>query len=181
MQIIAPPKVSAEIIGAFFASMRLWLLEAVAPFVMQLSDRTPHGRSLRAWLDADVRDALGDVKRMLFVLAVSRMTPARVRATVRGGARPGTTHPGFRAAPRCRNWFRLVTCDLTSRGGGFRGRLALLRDLLARPDHWIARVVVRIRRLKRSRKGARFLCVAPPALVLSGAAPGPETAFADSS
>ncbi len=181
MQTIAPPKISAETIAAFFASMRLWLLEAVAPFLLYVAERTSRGREIRAWLDSDVRDAINEIKRMLFILAVSRMAPRRVRALQRGGARPGTTHPGFRAAPRSRNWFALTTRALKVRSGGFSGRLALLRDLLTRPGYWSARIALRVARLKRSRKGARFLCVAAPALVMACGAPVREPAPADSS
>ena len=182
MQTIAPPKISPETIAAFFASMRLWLLEALAPFLLYVSDRTSNGREIRAWLDAEVRDAIDETKRMLFVMAVARMAPKRVYATRRGGARPCTTHKGFRLAPpRSRKWFRLTTRALKARGRGLRGRLALLRDLIARPDHWAARICVRVKRLHRSRKGARFLCVAPPALILFCTAPAPEPACADTS
>ncbi len=181
MQTIAPPRISAEIVAAFFASMRLWLLEAVAPFLLYVSGRTSRGREIRAWLDADVRDATDEAKRMLFVMAVSRMAPRRVRAVQRGGARPGTTHKGFRPAPRSRNWFRLTTRALKARGGGLHNRLVLLRDLVARADHWSARIGARVARLQRSRKGARFLCVAPPALVMLCEAPPRDPARADTS
>ncbi len=179
MQTIAPPKVSPEIIAAFFAAMRLWLLEAAAPFLLYLSDRTPNGRAMCAWLNAEVRDALRETKQMLFAMAVSRLPPRRVMRVQRGGARPGTYAPGFRPGKRSRNWFSLTTRICKARG--LRGRFALLRDLLARPDHWIARIGGRMWRLKRSRKGARFVCVAPPALVLVCGAPAPAPACADTS
>ncbi len=181
MQTIAPPKVSAEIIAAFFASMRLWLLEAVTPFVLLLSERGPRGRALRAWLDAEVRDALRDTKRMLFVVAVSRMAPRRVRVALPGGARPGTTHMGFRPAPRSRNWFALTTRALKARGGGVHARVVLLRDLIARPERYVVRIARRLARLQRSRKGARFVCVAPPPLVMICLAPPRDPACADTS
>ena len=181
MQTIAPPRISTETIAAFFASMRLWLLEAMAPFLLHLSDRTSNGRDIRAWLDAEVRDALDETKRMLFVMAVTRMAPRRVCQIHRGGARPCTTHKGFRVAPRGRHWFRLTTRALKPRGRGLRGRLALLRDLVARPEHWSARIALRAKRLQRSRKGARFLCVAPPALVLVCNASAPKPLCADTS
>ena len=181
MQTIAPPKVSPETIAAFFAAMRLWLLEAVAPLLLYLSDRTPHGRAMRAWLDAEVRDALRETKQMLFLMAVARLPARRVRPAHRGGARPGTSHPGFRPGKRSRKWFALTTRALKARGPGLRARLALLRDLLARPEHWAARVGVRLWRLKRSRKGARFVCVAPPAWRLASAAPARKPAGADTS
>ena len=179
MQTIAPPKVSPETIAAFFAAMRLWLLEAVAPFLLYFSDRTPNGRAIRAWLDAEVRDALRETKQMLFAMAVSRLPARRVRLVRRGGARPATYAPGFRPAKRSRKWFSLTTRICKARG--LRGRLALLRDLLARPDHWSARIGVRLWRLKRSRKGARFVCVAPPALVVFCGAPAPAPVCADTS
>ncbi len=180
MQMIAPPKISPQTIAAFFASMRLWLLVVVAAFVPLTSDRTPHGRAMRAWLDVEVRAATVDVRRMLLVMAVSRMAPRRVRVQARGGARPGTYAPGFRPAPRSRNWFQLTTRALKGRGG-FANRLAMLRDLVARPEHWTARVAVRLARIGRSRTGARFVCVAPPALVMHCAAPAPDAACADTS
>ncbi len=165
MQTIAPPQVSAQTIAAFFASMRLWLLETMAVFLAHLTDKTSSGRALHRWLDADVRDAIDDTRRMLFVMAVSRMAPSRVRAHMRGGALPSPAPAGFRSAgPRSRKWFRLTTRALKARGYGVQNRLALLRDLLARPEHWVARIGVRMARLKRGRKGRRFLCVAPPAL-----------------
>ena len=181
MQTIAPPQISPQTIAAFFASMRVWLLEAVTPFLLYVSARTSRGREIRAWLHADVRDAIDETKRMLFAIAVSRMAPRRVYATHRGGARPETTHRGFRPAPRSRKWFRLTTRALKVRSGGLRGRLALLRDLITRPDHWAARIALRAARLMRSRKGARFLCVAPPAIVIVCAAPAPEPSCADTS
>ena len=181
MQTIAPPRISTDTIAAFFASMRLWLLEAMAPFLLYLSDRTSNGRAIRGWLDDEVRDAVDETKRMLFMMAVARMPPKRVYVAPRGGARPCTTHKGFRLAPRSRKWFRLTTRALKARGRGLHGRLALLRDLIARPEHWAARISVRVERLQRSRKGARFLCIAPPALSLFCTAPAPEPACADTS
>ena len=181
MQIIAPPTISPDTIAAFFASMRLWLLEAMAPFLLYLSDRTSNGREIRAWLDDEVRDAMDETKRMLFVMAVARMAPRRAYATQRGGARPATTHKGFRLAPRSRKWFRLTTRALKAHGRGLRGRLSLLRDLIARPEHHASRIRTRVERLQRSRKGARFLCIAPPALILVCGAPAPEPCCADTS
>ena len=165
MQTIAPPSLSPQTIAAFFASMRLWLLEAVALFLAHLSDKSPNGRALNRWLDADVRRAIDDTRRMLFVMAVSRMAPRRVVPVRRGGARPSSAPAGFRSAgPRSRKWMRLATRALKARGYGLQNRLALLRDLLARPEHWVARIGVRMARLMRGRKGRRFLCVAPPTL-----------------
>ncbi len=182
MQTVAPPQISMHIITAFFAAMRVWLLEVMAPFLLHVADRSSNGRAIRAWLDADVRSALDDTKKMLLAMAVARMPARRVRAYARGGARPGTHPPGFRprVAPS-RRWLRLTTRAFKARRPGLRGRLELLRDLIARPARAIARILLCLNRIGRSRKGARFICVAPPATACVCAVRAPAPACADTS
>ena len=146
--------------------MRLRLLELMAPFLLWVADRSDRsgvGRDIRAWLDADIRDAIRDMKRLVFALAVSRFRARPVRRPTRGGARPGTYAPGFRprVAPS-RRWMKLSTRAIKPAQACLHGRFALLRDLVADPERYVPIVGRRLTRLLRSRKGARFQCVAPP-------------------
>jgi hypothetical protein len=118
-----------------------------------------------------------DAKCVLFLYAALDLRPRRPKPK---RAKPFVGPPGFRCAPSRASTLRMLTRGVF-RGlntGSLSARIARLRDLLTRRDHWVARLA---RRIARGFIGARLTRIAPPALTLRSRAGTSPTACADTS
>jgi hypothetical protein len=112
MQIFTPLRSSIERFKAHVRSLRLWVLELVAWWVLHCGDRAD-----RISMQRDIRAARREVRELVFLSMVSRMTFQR---RARKWMRPPSARSGFRYAQRRLNLIRLYTRGI---------RLRTLRDI----------------------------------------------------
>ena len=161
MNSLAAPKISLEQLDAFCASLRLWLFEMAALVLAALDMKRPAARTLKLFIAAQIRAATVETRRTFMLLAVARLHALPRRRRSHRCARWAPM--GFRHARRRPTWYRILTRELGRGGGSLTQRLARLRDLLARRDHWVARI---IHRFCRGHGGLRLIAVAPPAFAM---------------
>ncbi|MBT9446515.1 MAG: hypothetical protein IV086_12510 [Hyphomonadaceae bacterium] len=112
MQIHKPLRSSIEKFKTHVRSLRIWVLEVFAWWVLGFGTREE-----RIGLRRDIRDARREVRELIFLSMVSRMT---FRKRARKWMRPPSARSGFRYAQRRLNLIRLYTRGI---------RLKTLRDI----------------------------------------------------
>jgi hypothetical protein len=101
MQITKPLRSSIEKLRAHVRSLRVWVLELFAWWVLSFGNREE-----RIGLRSDIRDARRQVRELIFMTMVSRMTFPK---WARRWMRPPSARFGFRYAQRRINLVRLYT------------------------------------------------------------------------
>jgi hypothetical protein len=141
--------------------------------LMPLALRAPKRRMLRKL----VGKAEYYLEAIVTLMAVQRVAPPlRARTT----KRPASTPLGFRLAAHRTACMRAFThkLGLRLRGKTLQRRLEHVRDVLASPDAYIARLVTR---LERGLRGPGLIAAAPPAIVLAACADAFAPSHTDSS
>ena len=130
MQITRPLRSSIEKIRTHVRSLRLWVLEVFAWWVLGFGTREE-----RLGLRRDIADARREVRELVFLSMVSRMTFQR---RARRWMRPPSAHTGFRYAQRRLNLIRLYTRGLKL------GSLRDIRDALNDFERIVQRAIARV-------------------------------------
>ncbi|MBT9445762.1 MAG: hypothetical protein IV086_08700 [Hyphomonadaceae bacterium] len=130
MQITRPLRNSIEKFSAHVRSLRLWVLEVFAWWVLGFGTRAE-----RVGLRRDIADARREVRELVFLSMVSRMTFQR---RARKWMRPPSARTGFRYAQRRLNLIRLYTRGLKLRS------LRDIRDVLNNFDRVVQRAIARV-------------------------------------
>ncbi len=164
MQITKPLRNGIETFKTHVRSLRLWVLELYAWWVLSFGDRAE-----RIGLRGDIREARREVRELLFLTMVSRMTFQR---RARKWMRPPSARNGFIYVQRRLNLIRLYTRGIKLR------TLRDIRDVLNNFDHIVERAVARV---PKGVCTGRLAIVAPPACACGFTAPAPATEGADTS
>ena len=164
MQIHLPLRSSIETYRAHVRSLRLWVLELFAWWVLSFGSRAE-----RIGLRRDIRDARREVRELLFLTMVSRMT---FQKRARKWMRPPSARTGFRYAQRRLNLIRLYTRRI---------RLRSLRDIRDVLNDFERIVQGAIAWVPGAVCTGGLAIVAPPAPVFAFTAPAPATKGADTS
>jgi hypothetical protein len=130
MQVTKPLRNSIEKIRAHVRSLRVWVLELFAWWVLSFGDREE-----RIDLRRDIRDARREVRELIFLTMVSRMTFQR---RARRWMRPPSVRGGFRHARRKLNLIRLYTRGIRL------GSLRDIRDVLNDFERIVQRAIARV-------------------------------------
>ncbi len=130
MQISKPLRNSIETFKAHVRSLRLWVLELYAWWVLSFGDRAE-----RIGLRGDIREARREVREVLFLTMISRMT---FQKSARKWMRPPSARSGFRYAHRKLNLIRLYTRGIRLKS------LRDIRDVLSKFDRIVERAIVRV-------------------------------------
>ena len=130
MQIFTPLRSSIEKFSAHVRSLRLWVLEVYAWWVLGFGTREE-----RIGLRRDIADARREVRELVFLSMVSRMTFQR---RARKWMRPPSARTGFRYAQRRLNLIRLYTRGLKLRS------LRDIRDVLNDFERVVQRAIARV-------------------------------------
>ncbi|MBT9447021.1 MAG: hypothetical protein IV086_15070 [Hyphomonadaceae bacterium] len=145
MQIFTPLRSSIEKLSTHVRSLRLWVLELVAWWVLHCGDRTD-----RIGMQRDIRAARREVRELIFLTMVSRMTFQR---RARKWMRPPSACSGFRYVQRRLNLIRLYTRGV---------RLRTLRDIRDVLDDFERIVERAIKRVPKGVCTGRLAIVAAP-------------------
>lgn len=164
MQITKPLRNNIEKIKAHVRSLRVWVLELFAWWVLSFGQRSD-----RITLRRDIRDARREVRDLLFMTMVSRMT---FQKRTRKWMRPPSARSGFRYAHR-----RLDLIALYTRGIKLRS-LRDIRDVLNDFEHVVERAIARV---PTGVCTGRLVICASRAPACSFTAPAPATQGADTS
>jgi hypothetical protein len=130
MQIHLPLRSSIETFRTHVRSLRLWVLELFAWWVLAFGNR-----SERIDLRHDIREARREVRELIFLTIVSRMSFQR---RARRWMRPPSARSGFRYAQRRLNLVRLYTRGIKL------GSLRDIRDALNDFDSIVERAIARV-------------------------------------
>ncbi|KAF0175388.1 MAG: hypothetical protein FD160_3141, partial [Caulobacteraceae bacterium] len=130
MQITRPLRSSIEKIRTHVRSLRLWVLEVFAWWVLGFGTREE-----RLGLRRDIADARREVRELVFLSMVSRMTFQR---RARRWMRPPSAHTGFRYAQRRLNLIRLYTRGIKLK------TLRDIRDALNDFERIVQRAIARV-------------------------------------
>jgi hypothetical protein len=130
MQIFTPLRSSIEKLKAHVRSLRLWVLELFAWWVLACGSRAD-----RIGLRRHVRDARSDVRDLIFMSMVARMT---FQKRVQQWMRPPSARSGFRYARRRLNLIRLYTRGIKLRS------LRDIRDVLNDFERVVERAIRRV-------------------------------------
>ena len=130
MQIFTPLRSSIETFKAHVRSLRLWVLELFAWWVLAFGTRDE-----RIGLRRDIRDARREVRELLFLTMVSRMT---FQKRARRWMRPPSARVGFRYAQGRLNLIRLYTRGIRL------GSLRDIRDVLNDFDRVVQNAMARV-------------------------------------
>ena len=164
---------------AFFASLRLWLVE----LVVWLADIEAHAKSatLRALvrtllqacaprIRADLRASVTDVRQIFFLRAFMRFhlsQPTRPRPSP-----PLSAPAGFRRQRARRGMLHRHTGGALSglHAGSLRQRAARLKQILDNPEPYITRIVAHLARFIGRFRATSLVAVAPPPAGFASAA-----------
>jgi hypothetical protein len=130
MQITRPLRSSVEKFSAHVRSLRMWVLELFAWWVLAFGDR-----ARRIELRRDIRFARREVRELIFLSMVARMTFQR---RARRWMRPPSVRRGFRFAPRRLNLVALYTRGIRL------GTIRDIRDVLTDFDRVVAKAIARV-------------------------------------
>jgi hypothetical protein len=130
MQITRPLRSSIEKIRTHVRSLRVWVLEVFAWWVLGFGTREE-----RIGLRHDIRDARREVRELVFLSMVSRMT---FQKRTRKWMRPPSARSGFRYAQRRLNLIRLYTRGIRLK------TLRDIRDVLNHFDRVVQRAIARV-------------------------------------
>jgi hypothetical protein len=164
MQIHLPLRKSIQKFKAHVRSLRLWVLELYAWWVASFGSQED-----RIGLRRDIRDARREVRELLFLTMVSRMSFQR---RARRWMRPPSARSGFRYAHRRLNLIRLYT-----RGVRLK-TLRDIRDVLNDFDRIVTRAIARV---PKGVCTGRLRIVAAAMCVRRFAGPTPAAEGADTS
>ena len=164
MQITKPLRSSIDTFKTHVRSLRLWVLELFAWWVLSFGSRAE-----RIGLRSDIRHARREVREVLFLTMVSRMT---FQKRARRWMRPPSARTGFRYAQRRLNLIRLYTRGI---------RLGSLRDIRDVLNDFERIVEGAIARVPGAVCTGRLTIVAAPAWIRDVTAPAPATEGADTS
>jgi hypothetical protein len=158
MQIYKPLRSSIQRFRAHLRSLRMWVLEVYAWWVLGFGSRED-----RIELRREVAEARREVRELIFLTMVSRMTFQR---QARRWMRPPSARSGFRYAQRRFNMMRLYTRGIRLR------TLRDIRDVLKNFERIVEKAIARVP--KRMTTGRLLLrSVGAPAHVT------PSTSLAD--
>jgi hypothetical protein len=130
MQIHLPLRSSIETFRTHVRSLRLWVLELFAWWVLAFGNR-----SERIDLRRDIREARREVRELIFLTMVSRMTFQR---RARRWMRPPSARSGFGYAQRRLNLVRLYTRGIRLK------TLHDIRDVLSDFESIVQRAIARV-------------------------------------
>lgn len=163
MQIATPLRSSIDKISAHVRSLRAWVLELFAWWVLSFG-----GREDRIGLRRNIRDARREVRDFLFLAMVSRMTFQR---RARWRMRPPSVRQGFRYTQRRLNLVRLYARGIRLR------TLRDIRDVLNDFERIVVRAIARVPRAMCT--GGLVIAAAPEPVcgfaVLAPVAEGADT------
>jgi hypothetical protein len=147
----------------------LWgLVLALLPLVV----RAPKRRLLRKL----VCKAESYLEAIVMLLAMERVAPPPRSRTPKA---PASAPIGFRRAKRRAGHLRSFTHKLGLRlPGALHARLEHVRDVLANPERYVARLA---KRLARGLRAPRLIATAPPAILLAARIASQTPALSDSS
>ncbi|MBL8549671.1 MAG: hypothetical protein JNJ73_06780 [Hyphomonadaceae bacterium] len=148
-----PPDLAASLL-AILASLRVWLVATFATLLDLFPNNSPITRAVACELRAHLRLAERDAKIALLGLAMARLAPQRQAPRTRHPA-PGYALRRWRAS----HLRLLIHGVFHARPHTLRLRIDRLRDMLDRPERWIARL---LKRLRRGFDGAHAVLAAPP-------------------
>jgi hypothetical protein len=157
MQITKPLRSSIDKIKIHVRSLRVWVLELFAWWVLAFGSSAE-----RISLRRDIREARSQARELIFLMMISRMT---FQKHARQWMRPPSARSGFRYAHRRLNLVRLYTRGIRLRS------LRDIRDVLNDFERVVQRAIKRVPKT-----------VATGSLVISQSAPGhatPATGRAD--
>ncbi len=164
MQITRPLRNSIEKLKTHVRSLRLWVLELFAWWVLSFGNRAE-----RIGLRGDIREARREVRELLFLTMVSRMTFQR---RARKWMRPPSARGGFRYVQQRLNLIRLYTRGIKLRS------LRDIRDALNEFDRVVQRAIARVpKSISTGRLAITWSGGAPADVTLSTADVGPKTGW----
>jgi hypothetical protein len=164
MQIFTPLRSSIEKVSAHVRSLRVWVLELFAWWVLSFGNRAE-----RIDLRRDIRDARRETRELIFMTMVSRMTFQRC---ARRWMRPPSARAGFCYAQRRLNLIRLYTRGIRLRS------LRDIRDVLNDFERVVQRAIGRV---PKSFCTGRLAVVTAPSCVPGFMEPTPAPEGADTS
>jgi len=188
MRFVAPPTIQdLSPVEAVTAATRGWLI-ALAAWFCEAVDALPDAAwrcplvreayaAAKRRIAAGLRRATGDLRKILFLLAMNAFRAASGRIATHRIARGARC--GIRVSRKARRRIcRIATAGMVSgmHEGSLRDRIARLRAMMEDPAALIARVLKRLHAIWRAPHGARLVLVASRDACVSLAAVAPRCA-----